>query len=58
MVIIIILDSMDIIIIHKLILDAEKETMQLTSSKETLKTIHGTQEATTMLEIEMWNTED
>ena len=53
MVIIIILDSMDIIIIHKLISDAEKETMQLTCSKETLKTIHGTQEATTMLEIEM-----
>ena len=51
--IIIILDNMDTIIIHKETLDAERATMQLTYNKEILKTILGTQDATTMQEIEM-----
>ena len=50
---IIIQDSSDIITIHKVILDAETVTIKLTCSKETLRTIHGTQEATTMQETEM-----
>ena len=50
---IIIQDSTDIVTIHKVILDAETVTIKLTCSKETLRTIHGTQEATTMQETEM-----